>query len=248
MELYFIRHGQSQNNAHWNDPTYTESPDPELTKIGIEQAQILAEYLEKSQLIREHLGWNAHNRHGYGFTHIYTSLMERAVHTAAPTASRLQQVPFAAWTEIHESGGIFGRDGDLKLMGLPGKSRSYFDEYFPQLLLPASLDGTGWWNRPFETEEQCHLRAERVWAELLSRHGDKEDQPEQRVAFFSHGGFFVHLMCAILELPWLHASQGLKSWFMLSNCSISRVDIRKKEVTVCYMNRTDHLPDALITG
>ena len=28
MELYFIRHpsGQSQNNAHWNDPNYKESP------------------------------------------------------------------------------------------------------------------------------------------------------------------------------------------------------------------------------
>ena len=248
MELYFIRHGQSQNNAHWNDTNYIESPDPELTKIGIEQAQRTAEYLEKSQQIRDHQGWNSHNRYGFGLTHIYSSLMERAVNTAAPTAHRLK-IPFAAWAEIHESGGIFGRDGDQKLKGLPGKSRAYFEEYFPELLLPASLNGTGWWNeRPFETEEQCHLRAEGVWVELLARHADKDDRPEQRVALVSHGGFFVHLMCIILDLPWLHASQGFKSWFMLNNCSISRIDVRKTEVTLCYLNRTDHLSDSLLTG
>jgi len=248
MELYFIRHGQSQNNARWNDPNYIESPDPELTRTGVEQTEILAAHLEKSQLIREHEGWNPHNRHGFGLTHIYTSLMERAVHTAAPTAQRLQ-IPFMAWAEIHESGGIFGRDGAQKLRGLPGKSRSYFEEHFPQLALPTNLDGTGWWNeRPFETEEQCHLRAEGVWAELLARHGDKTNRAEERVVFVSHGGFFVHLMCVILDLPWLHASQGFKSWFLLNNCSISRIDVRKTEITLCYLNRTDHLPDSLLTG
>jgi broad specificity phosphatase PhoE len=34
MELYFIRHGQSVNNAGWGDPTYRENPDPPLTEIG----------------------------------------------------------------------------------------------------------------------------------------------------------------------------------------------------------------------
>jgi len=247
MELYFIRHGQSQNNAHWNDPDYKESPDPALTETGIEQARILAEYLEKSQLITEHKGWNIHNRHGFGITHIYSSLMERAVHTAAPTARRLPQVPFTAW-DIHESGGIFGRDGDMKLQGLPGKPRSYFEENFPELALPEHLDGAGWWNRPFEPEEEGQQRAERVWAEVLTRHGDKEGRPEQRVVFVTHGGFFMHLMCTILNLPWRQQSHGFKTWFGISNCSISRFDIRKDEVIVSYLNRTDHLPSHLITG
>ena len=247
MELYFIRHGQSMNNAHWQDLTYKESPDPALTEAGIEQARLLGEFLEKSQLITEHKTWNVHNRHGFGLTHIYTSLMERAVHTATPTARRLR-VPFAGWTEIHESGGIFGRDGDMKLKGLPGKTRPWFEEHFPELTLPVSLDGAGWWQeRPHETEEECQLRAQRVWAELLVRHGDKEGQPEQRVVFVSHGGFFMHLMCAMLDLPWRQASNGLKSWFLLNNCSISRFDVNKEDVTICYMNRTDHLPDHLIT-
>jgi len=247
MELYFIRHGQSKNNAYWNDPDYRESPDPVLTDIGIEQARCLADFLEKTQLIADGKIWNIQNRHGFGLTHIYTSLMERAVHTAAPAARRLR-IPFAAWVEIHESGGIFGRDGERKLLALPGPSRSYFEQNIPELALPASLDGVGWWNRAFETEEEAHQRAESLWVELLSRHRDKEEQPEHRVALISHGGFFVHLMCAILNIPWRQASQGMKAWFVLNNCSISRLDVRGNEISVAYLNRTDHLPDHLITG
>jgi 2,3-bisphosphoglycerate-dependent phosphoglycerate mutase len=248
MQLYFIRHGQSVNNAGWGDANYQESPDPKLTKLGIQQAQVLAEYLEKNQPIIEHQGWDLHNRYGFGITHIYASLMERAAHTASFAASRLG-VPFVAWEQIHESGGIYGRDGDVKLVGLSGKTRAYFEQHFPQLALPEYLDGAGWWmERPFETEDECQLRAQGVWAELLARHGDKDGQPEHRVAFVSHGGFFMHLMCAILSLPWRQASNGLNSWFTLSNCSISRIAVHKSEVVICYLNRTDYLADHLITG
>jgi len=246
MQLYFIRHGQSINNAGWNDPNYVESPDPWLTEIGIQQAQILAEYLEKNQKIREHNGWDIHNRHGFGITRIYASLMERAANTASYTVRKLD-VPFET-LDIYESGGIYGRDGELKLVGLGGRPRSWFEANVPEMSLPAPLDESGWWNRPFETEEECQKRAERIWSDLLTRHGDKADQPEERIAFVSHGGFFMHLMCAILDLPWRNASNGLFSWFMLNNCSISRFAIRKGEVGICYLNRTDHLPDHLITG
>ncbi|HET9587889.1 MAG TPA: histidine phosphatase family protein [Anaerolineales bacterium] len=247
MELYFIRHGQSQNNAHWGDPNYQESPDPALTEIGLEQARRLADYLEKTQPVADEKIWNIQNRRGFGLTHIYTSLMERAVQTAAPTARRLR-LPFAAWIEIHESGGIYGRDRESKLVGLPGQSRSYFVANFPELALPESLDGQGWWNRPFETEEEAQERAARIWVEMLSRHADQEGRPEHRVALVSHGGFFVHLMCAILNMSWRQAAQGMKHWFVLNNCSISRLDVRGDDISIAYLNRTDHLPDHLITG
>lgn len=248
MELYFIRHGQSQNNAHWHDPSYQESPDPALTEIGLEQARCLADFLEKTQLITDDKIWNVQNRYGFGLTHVYTSLMERAVQTAAPVARRLPQVPFAAWVETHESGGIYGRDAEMKLLDLPGQSRTYFEQNIPELALPASFNGSGWWNRRFETEEEAHQRAESLWVELLSRHGDKEGQPEQRVALISHGGFFVHLMCAILNIPWRQASQGMRAWFVLNNCSISRLDVRENRLLIAYLNHTAHLPDHLITA
>lgn len=247
MQLYFIRHGQSQNNANWSNPEYKESPDPALTDIGAEQACHVSEFLKEAQEIRKPEDWNIQNRYGFGLTHLYTSLMERAVHTAAPTARALG-VPFAAWQEIHESGGIFGRDGDEKHVGLPGKSRSYFEEHFPELKLPDELNGTGWWNnRPFESEEECHARSEQFLADLLARHGDRDGQPEHRVAIFSHGGFFVHLMFALFDTPWCQGTQGLKSWFVLNNCSISRINFYKGGIDIAYLNRTDHLPDHLIT-
>lgn len=235
------------NNAHWSDPGYIESPDPALTETGIEQACFVAEFLRDAQTITNPLAWNIQNRHGFGLTHIYTSLMERAVHTAAPTARALG-LPFAAWEEIHESGGIFGRDGEEKQMGLPGKPRSYFNEHFPELVIPEHVNGTGWWNnRPWESEDQAQLRAQAFLAELLARHGDKEGQPEHRVAIFSHGGFFGHVIFAILNVPWRKVAHGMSMWFSMNNCAISRFDFRAGEVSIHYLNRTDHLPNHLIT-
>ncbi len=246
MELYFIRHGQSQNNANVQNPEYRESPDPELTEIGSAQANYLVEFFKKNQVLDQKAGWNIQNQYGFGFTHIYTSLMIRAVGTAAPTA-RVLGIPFTAWPEIHEEGGIFNRDDKTIRSGLPGKTRSYFEQNFPELSLPNDLDETGWWNRPFEAEDQRQARAENFLADLLARHSDRDDQPEDRVVLFSHGGFFVRLVCAMLKLPWRQATHDLKSWFLLNNGSISRFDIHQNELTICYLNRTDHFPSGLIT-
>jgi 2,3-bisphosphoglycerate-dependent phosphoglycerate mutase len=246
MELYFIRHGQSINNANWNNPDYEENPDPFLTELGHEQAGLLAEFLKKNQEITNHKDWNIQNRYGFGLTHIYTSLMERAAFTAAPIAQALD-IPLIAWKEIHEEGGIFSRGDKANIVGLGGRPRSFFLENFRTITLPDDIDETGWWNRPFEAEEERQPRADQVFADLLARHRDQEGQPEHRVALVSHGGFFMRLLSAVLKLPWRQAAHGLKSWFLLNNCSISRFDIHGSEITVGYINRTDFLPDHLIT-
>jgi 2,3-bisphosphoglycerate-dependent phosphoglycerate mutase len=246
MELYFIRHGQSQNNANWNNPDYQENPDPPLTEIGHEQARLLAEFLKKNQKITKESDWNSQNRYGFGLTHIYTSLMERAAFTAAPIAQALE-IPLLTWAEIHEEGGIYSRGDKANLSGLPGRPRSFFMENFRTMVLPDNLDETGWWNRAFEGEEERQPRADQVFAELLSRHRDQRGQPEHRVAFVSHGGFFMRLVSAMLKLPWRQAALGLRSWIVLNNCSISRFDIHGEDLIIAYINRTDFLPDDLIT-
>jgi 2,3-bisphosphoglycerate-dependent phosphoglycerate mutase len=248
MELYFIRHGQSINNANWDNPDYIEHSDPFLTPMGLEQAEVLGKYLKGKQHITNDKAWNIQNQYGFGFTHIYASLMERAVATATPAVRALGTVPFSAWTEIHEEGGIYAREAEDRFNGLPGKPRSFFEKNFPELKLPDEYSESGWWNRPFETEAERQPRADKIFAELISRHGDREDQPEQRVALVSHGGFFVRLISAMLKLPWRQGAFGMKSWFILNNCSISRFDIRKDDISISYINRTDHLPAHLITG
>ena len=247
MELYFIRHGQSINNANWDKPEYKEHPDPFLTKTGLEQAEYLAKYFKEKQHIVNDKAWNIQNQYGFEFTHIYTSLMERAVATAAPTARALETVPFTAWTEIHEEGGIYAREEEANHKGLSGRPRSFIEQNFPESKLHDHYDEAGWWNRPFELEVKRRQRADKVLAELPARHGDREGLPKERIAFVSHGGFFVRLISSMLKLPWRQAAHDMKSWFLLNNCSISRFDIRKGEVTICYLNRTDHLPARLIT-
>jgi 2,3-bisphosphoglycerate-dependent phosphoglycerate mutase len=246
MQLYYIRHGQSINNANVNDPNYKENSDPFLTEKGFEQAELLAKYFKENQPLTDDKSWNVQNQHGFGLTHIYTSLMERAAMTAAPSARALG-IPFTAWVDIHEEGGIYAREKDEEKKGLSGKPRSFYEKNLPDLKLPDDYDESGWWNRPFEKEEERQSRADRVLAELIACHGDREGQPEQRIAFVSHGGFFMRFMCALLKLPWRQGAHGMRSWFLLNNCSISRFDIHKDWMTVCYINRTDYLPAYLIS-
>ena len=119
MELYFIRHGQSINNANWEDPTYQSVPDPWLTETGLAQAQHLARFLGERQERDPSGKWNGQNQHGFGLTHLYTRLMVRAVKTATPVAKNLT-LPLVAWPEIHETGGMFARNQGERYVGLPG--------------------------------------------------------------------------------------------------------------------------------
>jgi 2,3-bisphosphoglycerate-dependent phosphoglycerate mutase len=247
MELYFIRHGQSENNANWGLDGFQDVPDPELTNIGVAQAEHLARFLGSRQPRDEVINWNSQNRHGYGLTHIYTSLMVRAVSTAKPTAEALG-LPLVAWPEIHETGGIFAREDGDERAGLPGKTRSYFQKHFPGMVLPRWVDDNGWWNRPFEEAGERKPRAERVWSDLLGRHGDREGQREDRVAIVSHGGFFMYLFTTALGVNLRRIQESLHEyWFLMNNCSITRLDVKDNQVLVAYTNRNDYLPDHLIT-
>jgi 2,3-bisphosphoglycerate-dependent phosphoglycerate mutase len=247
MELYFIRHGQSENNANWERDNFQDVPDPELTKLGRSQAKILAQHLGSRQQRDENERWNSQNQHGFGLTHIYTSLMVRAVGTASPIAEALG-LTLMAWPEIHETGGIFTRDDGDERKGLPGKTRAYFQRFYPNLVIPEWVGDQGWWNRPFETTEERKPRAGRVWAELLTRHGDKEGRGEHRVAIVSHGGFFMYLFTTALGIEMRRIQDSLHEyWFLMNNCSITRLDVKNEQVLIAYTNRNNYLPDHLIT-
>jgi len=248
MQLYFIRHGQSENNAHWGEQGYPEKSDPELTEIGRAQARELARFLGERQTRPGEGCWDPQNRLGFGLTHLYTSLMVRAVATAAAIAEATG-LPLVAWPEIHETGGIYARDDGEKKTGLPGKPRSYFEQHYPHLVLPDWLDERGWWNRPFEEAAEYKPRAGRVWAELLARHADQPGQPEQRVAIVSHGGFYMSLLTTALgvEMRRIVEEVDLHTyWFLMNNCAITRLDVTNR-VLVQYTNRADFLPDEMIT-
>jgi 2,3-bisphosphoglycerate-dependent phosphoglycerate mutase len=242
MQLYFIRHAQSENNALWERTGQSDgrSEDPELTELGWRQAKLVAEFLTKGSPVG---GYGYEGDHqgeiGFGITHLYTSLMVRAVMTGTEIAQSLG-LPLQAWEDLHEEGGIYLDDAETgEPIGLPGKDKAYFEENFPHLVLPEDMNESGWWgSRPFESREVRMPRVRRFLAELRQRHGDTQD----RVAVVSHGGFFALLLTALLDLP---ARDGF--WFTMYNTAITRIDFDGHEMRLVYQNRTDHLPVHLVT-
>lgn len=229
MQLYFIRHGQSANNALWDatGASVGRSDDPELTGMGKQQAALLAHYLSQGG-----------NR--FGITHLYTSLMTRSIETALMTSEAIG-VKLHSWEDLHESGGIYADGEDGIPVGIPGKTRDHFIAAYPGLVLPDALYEAGWWNRPYESIEAVPLRAKRFLDDLLAKHGGTKDV----VAVVSHGNFYRHFLAAVLQLP-----DASSVWFGMNNTAISHIIFpvdSEVDVIVQYQNRVDHLPAELIT-
>jgi 2,3-bisphosphoglycerate-dependent phosphoglycerate mutase len=243
MQLYFVRHGQSYNNALWDrarDST-DRKEDPELTDYGRRQAQIVARFLAEHNGPPPTTGdAGVQNIDTFGLTHLYTSLMIRSMDTANAIAQVLNLTP-VVWEDLHETGGIFLDDKETgERIGLPGKNRSYFEENYPDFILPDHLNEEGWWNRPFEPHDERVLRALRLRETLQERHGDSQD----RVAVVSHGGFYNYFLAAVLQIPILSPSSF---WFSLNNIAITRIDFEEGRTRIAYNNRVDFLPPALVT-
>lgn len=226
MDLFFIRHGQSSNNDLFQKTGGRSGrmSDPNLTDLGKIQADRLGEHIF------------AH-RDDFGFTHLYSSLMTRAIQTAIPMADRLN-LPILGQIDLHESGGIYLED-DINgtLIGQPGKNRHELQALYHNLQLPVSVNGNGWWNKDFESSEARPQRARRVVDWLLETHGGTND----RVAVVSHYGFFNHLVWSIIGFD---RPQG--SWFVMNNTAISRFELSQDGVNTRYLNRVDHLqPDQI---
>jgi 2,3-bisphosphoglycerate-dependent phosphoglycerate mutase len=239
MEFYFIRHAQSENNLLYDTTGASDgrSQDPELTEVGRRQTEILARFLRQSDSAPTLRLPDHQNIGGFCITHLYTSLMVRAVATGTVIARALN-LPLVAWEDLHETGGIYLDDVPTGTrIGQPGKDREYFQANYPQLVLPESLGDAGWWNRPFEEPEQRPVRAQRVLRDLLARHGGKED----RVAVISHGGFYNVLLRTIFQV------EREDCWFGLNNAAITRIDFNADGVALEYMNRIDFMPKDLVT-
>ena len=239
MQLYFIRHAQSENNALYaaTGSDAGRAADPELTELGQQQAERLAHTLSQPFTPSSDWGQSIANRDGFGLTHLYCSLMVRAVATAV-ILGRALRLPPVAWPEAHESGGIVQADPDGEPIGLPGNGRAYFKRHYPDLCLPDDLGDSGWWNRPPESREDRPARAERVWNELLARHSQTDD----RIGLVSHGGFYNYLLSTALGLGPRNGR-----WLLMNNAAITRLDLRPTEVVLVYANRTDHLPAEFLT-
>ena len=224
-----------QNNH--DDYMVERTTDPNLTPIGEEQAQLTGQSLAQPFTAS---GFDPQNRAGFGLTHLYCSLMVRAVRTGL-AISQATNLPLVAWPELHETGGLFDVemvDGERVFIGKPGPGRSFFQSQFPQLILPDDLSDDGWYNQDKEPREQYIQRAQAIIDRLITEHGGTDD----RVGLVMHGGIFFRLLTEFFNI------QAERYWFLMNNCAISRVDISENGfLMLAYMNKVDHLPDHLVT-
>jgi len=239
MQLYFIRHAQSKNNVLWEETGSSEGRDfdPALSETGRQQLAYLAQFIARPYQPTGRYGQDTMNVGGVGITHLYTSLMDRAIATGMALAEATG-LPLRAWEDLHEAGGLYLTDESGNPVGQPGRNRLEFEQAYPGLVLPDSLQEEGWWNRPHEDEDLPPMRARRCLQELIQRHGGTED----RVALVSHGAFYGYLMTAILGL------QGKNGyWFALNNAAVTRVDFLAGGTAFVYQNRNDFMPPELLT-
>ena len=249
MELYLIRHGQSTNNARWetlDGRSTVPVSDPTLTEKGVRQAELLAEFLAFPKENEEDFWRDPQNRHGFGLTHVYCSLMKRAIHTGSIISRRLG-LPLRGLPDAHEVGGIFRElvvDDLVETSWEYGINREFLATHYPDLILAKPIDDNGWWRGGKEDSSLPLLRAQEVLNWIKERHMGSDD----RLAIVTHGGFSNYLMRAMLQIsPEEPDNRKLGYRLIYNNCAISRFDFIDNRVFMVYNNRADFLTDELIT-
>lgn len=228
-----IRHGQSTNNLlHQTSGTWVgRSPDPELTPLGHQQAAQLGQFFADERLVRPSV--------------LITSLMLRAVQTAAPLAEALD-VCLEGHLELNEVRGVYaGSPSEPEPHA--GSPASTLVGASGRLGLPDLADEDGWYRRGVETPAGAVARAEKVVADLRSRFDDTDEV----VAVVCHEWISQYLLRAALGV--LTPENSEIPWFTLNNTATTLVSYAQGSAgerlppTVTWTNRTDHLRADQIT-
>lgn len=245
MKLFLIRHAQSANNLLAEEVALGEymerrSPEPPLTEIGQQQAQLVADHLASADYAEATQEQTDSAQPGYGFTRLYCSPMLRTLQTTLPISKALGLQP-EVWIDIHEHGGIFHGDPEKGPVAQHfGLTRQEMITLFPGYQLPTAITEQGWWPGGYEEMEGCYQRAQRVAAQLRDW---APTMPTERIALVAHGTFIDALIKAILGQDF--ASQLYYSHY---NTAITRLDFTPRGFLLLrYLNRTEHLPPTLIT-
>lgn len=213
IEIWLVRHAQSQNNASHES---LRQPDPPLTSLGQWQADAVGRHLHESG----------------PFDRRFVSAFRRALETAAPFhhAAEPSAQGFQIWTELFEVGGCFSGYAPHPRRAESGMTVEEVRQQFPWANPPQAWLSGGWNSlTEFETMEAAIPRADRV-KQTLERMALETKQAcgsEQalsnpsRVLIVSHGEFIALLLSRLLT--------GEPNYFVrprsIYNTSISKVRI-----------------------
>lgn len=226
MQVYLIRHAQSENNALTADTMRRRKVDPALTELGYQQRERLADWLGSEA-----------SAGAINIGQLYTSAMYRSLLTSQPLGEALDLRP-EIWLDLHEKGGLFSRQNG-QVSGFGGMTRTAIRQAFPRVRLGEAVTESGWYDAALgmEPETHSHYRAIKVAGELRRR-----DDSQAVAALVSHAGFLDILIKALFDqLP----SRAHTMRYYHNNTAITRIEIARGQTVMHYMNRVDHLPAAM---
>ncbi len=222
MQLYLIRHAESENNAR---PPHLRVEDPPITAVGRLQAAHLAEWIRSLRM-----------------DVLITSPVRRALQTTRYIREATGQ-HVHVWANVFEEGGIYRGHGPDAVEGGPGLSREevirHVVDEAPQCTLDEVISASGWWaGRPRETADEASARANQVVRQLLNTF-----DTGQVVVMVLHADFKRRLLTEMIG-----AETNPQSFGKLRNTGITKLDHDGNRWQLDWFNSVSHLPVRLITG
>jgi 2,3-bisphosphoglycerate-dependent phosphoglycerate mutase len=222
MQLYLIRHAESENNAK---PPALRVEDPQITPIGHSQARHLAAWLQTLTM-----------------DVLITSPVRRALQTTRYVRDATGQ-HVHVWANVFEEGGIYRGHGPEAVEGGPGLTRDQVLEHLVESASQCTLDevisDTGWWgSKPRESAAAAASRAHLVVDQLTRTFRDG-----QVVVMIIHADFKRRLLVEMVG-----QDHNPQIFGKLRNVGITKVDFAGDRWQLDWFNSVSHLPARLITG
>lgn len=227
MLIYYIRHGQSENNSLFDNTgaSIGRSEDPDLSPVGKSQIIYLAEFI-KSEIV--------HRKNDRIF--LYSSPMIRAAKTAY-AIKKSTALPMIFHPNIFETGGVY-LEQDCEYSGKPGMDIQFVENNFPEVNIPSFIAKNGWYNRSHETRSESRSRALLLSTEIRNLTSEIDI-----LLLVAHGSFFQDFLSAMINYQ-----VGENIWFNMNNCGVTCIHLDLNDnIQIRYLNRYDFLPSSLIT-
>ena len=219
MQLYFIRHAQSENNSK---PESERVEDPALTDLGHRQCTALSQWMASLKV-----------------DFLVTSGFLRTLQTTHSISQAIDK-PINVWRDLHEVGGCYRGYLPGQEIGAPGLSHEAIRDAYPQAIVDPSIGPDGWWaSRPYETSSQAMQRATLMLQQLVSRFGETE----QTVVAVIHADFKVCLLKLILGDAFVNTVVG-----PMLNTGVTKFEYRPSAWRLDMLNSVTHLPTEWIAG
>ncbi len=219
MQLYLIRHAESENNAR---PAYQRIEDPSITAVGRLQAEHLATWARSLRIDT-----------------LVCSPFLRTLQTALPIAKTID-LPAHIWHDIYERGGCYRGHGDDAKEGGLGMNGAAIRLFLPRVELDATIGEQGWWaGRPRETHEQAELRAAAVERRLIDTFGNNG----RNVVVITHADFKRQLLARMLD-----GVVDARRIGPMRNTGVTKLNYDGQAWQLDWLNSVTHLPSRLITG